>query len=323
MPEGEQWRVHRNESLALGSRQSRLFIDSESAPPYWPTPCLSRAVKSLTLNRNSLSDSRLASLLLCVPLGCGGLTEDNTSNTDSTDSWGGAAGSVQVGNEADAAQDEGWLYDPGDWPLGRSHPQWVAEYWKWHLSLSRSGHPREGGVCTQGQDHEEVWFLTTGRDGQEEYRSCTIPQGHAILLLANSRLDFPRVGCQFCDETVLGPSAWGESVPARLREMREELQPNSVFASIDGEALAIDEQFFWSTEEPFVAAAPADDPYFDCTEPLLEETCGWDAGPREFIAVAYAAMLRPLSPGAHVLQFGSRSPSGDWQTDVTYEIHVE
>lgn len=294
---------------------------------WWPAACLRKTVISFSLNWSATLNPRIVSISLCLPLACGGLTEGNSSNADPTDARGGAAGAPQVGDgtpaSGDSAQEAEWLYDPGDWPLGRSHPQWVAEYWMWHLSLPRTGHPREGGACAQGQDHEEVWFLTTGRDGQEEYRSCTIPRGHSILLLANSRLDFPRVGCQSCDESNLGPSAWRMSVPSSLQNMSEDIQPNSVFASIDGEPLAIDEQFFWMTDEPFAAVAPAHDPYFECTEPLLEETCGWDPGPREFIAVAYAAMLRPLSQGTHVLRFGSRSPSGDWRTDVTYEIYIE
>jgi hypothetical protein len=68
-------------------------------------------------------------------------------------------------------------------PFGIGYDDWVSKWWNWHVSMSKDTHPRENNEpsrCASNQEGD-VWFLADILQGKEE-RSCTIPEGRAILV---------------------------------------------------------------------------------------------------------------------------------------------
>jgi hypothetical protein len=68
-------------------------------------------------------------------------------------------------------------------PNGAPYGDWVAKWWNWTLSIPKDQHPRDDYTpekCTVNQNGP-VWFLADQLGGREE-RTCTIPEGKAILI---------------------------------------------------------------------------------------------------------------------------------------------
>lgn len=67
-------------------------------------------------------------------------------------------------------------------PFGTSYGNWTARWWQWALSMPQDVNPvgdRTGEYCAQNQGGP-VWFLA-GTFGGSAERSCTIPEGKALL----------------------------------------------------------------------------------------------------------------------------------------------
>ena len=84
-------------------------------------------------------------------------------------------------------------------PYGFSIPEWTVKWWQWFLAIPQDNHPMNdetGKRCGVNQEDRNVWFLTTTGSGTAE-RTCTIPQGKAILtpVAANecSYAEFPNL----------------------------------------------------------------------------------------------------------------------------------
>lgn len=214
------------------------------------------------------------------------------------------------------------LFGPFDEPYRRTYSDWLTDYWKWHLAIPRSVHPREGGDCSTGQSGN-IWFLTTGTNGEPTTRSCTVPAGVALFFVLNAGLNQPSPDCRVCSPESHSPEAWYSSIDFELDALAARLLPNEVRLEIDGVSKPVGNDYFYRADEPFFVDAADLDPYFNCIGPLETNLCGWQEGDeRPFTAVGYAAMLRPFSPGSHTIRFGALGEDGEWDTDVTYEIEV-
>jgi hypothetical protein len=212
---------------------------------------------------------------------------------------------------------------PDEFPLGASHEEWLSAYWQWHMSIPFAVHPREGGDCAEGQAGD-VWFLTTGHNGSPERRSCSIPSGKAVFLLFNSGLGFPRPDCFACTPERDAPELWVGDASNQLADTWDRLRVNVPFLEIDQVSYDVDPAYYWMAKTPFLIDVPVNDPYFPCSGPITRDVCGWSQGDeRPFAAVGHALMLKPLPPGNHVLRLGAKSPTGEWLTDVTYELTVQ
>jgi hypothetical protein len=69
-------------------------------------------------------------------------------------------------------------------PYGESYPQWVSNWWQWHISIPAELHPRENYKperCSLMQEGP-VWFLADGPNRSPVERDCAVPLGKAILV---------------------------------------------------------------------------------------------------------------------------------------------
>jgi hypothetical protein len=83
--------------------------------------------------------------------------------------------------ELSKAQDEN-LFTTDSSPFGISYADWTAKWWQWALSIPQDANPvgdPTGRYCGQNQEGP-VWFLA-GTFGGSAERTCTIPEGKAIL----------------------------------------------------------------------------------------------------------------------------------------------
>src|SRR5262249_45679568 len=70
---------------------------------------------------------------------------------------------------------------PGKRYAGKSYAEWSAEWSKWALSLPTDHHPLfDTADCGTAQSGK-VWFLGGTFTGNPATRSCTIPEGKALL----------------------------------------------------------------------------------------------------------------------------------------------
>lgn len=233
-----------------------------------------------------------------------------------------ATGAASSGGSGGLPWDESPLFGPQERPLGRSYAQWLERYWQWHLSLPFTDHPREGGDCTRGQA-EDIWFLTTGRNGEVEERQCAIPEGRPIGVLLNSALFYPGPDCFACSSSESSLEVWVAQLPEQMARTADRIRANEAYLEIDGAAQDVDDTYFWEADQPISVAVPATDPYFPCTGPIQQDVCGWKAGTsRPFASLGYLAVLRPPPEGTHVVRLGAMSSDGTWLTDVIYTLEI-
>lgn len=272
--------------------------------------------------------SAVMSLLALGTPACGGLVEgypdDRTLSSQAdgseADMVRDAAAPVGTPGEKVTAGESLPYFEESEEPLGVPYPDWLAAYWQWHLSIPKSLHPREGGACAEGQEGE-VWFLTTGKNGVVEERVCVIEESTPVFFVFNSGLNFPSPDCSACSQNQR-PEAWFSNVETVLDAYVEQIYPNQTYLELNGAVVDLGRGYYWETAEPFYVNAPQSDPYFACTNAFEAESCGWNAGPRPFVAVGFAIMLKPLPAGEHVIRYGALSEDGRWVTDVTYRITV-
>ena len=75
------------------------------------------------------------------------------------------------------------VYSKDSSPYGVPYKDWIARWWQWDVGIPSSQHPRDqytSEKCTVNQNGS-VWFLPDILTGKEE-RTCTIPEGKAILV---------------------------------------------------------------------------------------------------------------------------------------------
>ena len=76
------------------------------------------------------------------------------------------------------------IFLPNEKPFGLTYGEWSAEWWKWLLSSPIDTNPstdKTGQYCNMNQNNPNVWFIA-GTSGGYEERTCSIPEGMAILV---------------------------------------------------------------------------------------------------------------------------------------------
>jgi hypothetical protein len=172
------------------------------------------------------------------------------------------------------------IYPPNSMPYNLTYGEWSARWWQWVISLPEAINPltdSTGEDCAQGQNQTgPVWFLT-GTFGGSVERTCTIPEGKAILFPV---LNFGNV----------------RSAPTETEEdlrMTNKVQADNAAvleASVDGVPLQDLQNY------------RADSPLFNVTFPE-GNILGIPAGSSEGVADGYWVMLQPLPAGEHTIHF--------------------
>jgi hypothetical protein len=182
---------------------------------------------------------------------------------------------------------------------GISQADWSKAWWQWAGSFDQADSPvaDRTGVNCQHKQNGPVWFLAGTYGTRRTVRNCTVPRDKYLffplinyVVMPNSNLEMNCVSC--C-----------ASFARTAKSITD--QPSDLILDLDDrriEDLAGYRQF---TAECFDMGALAEPKY------------------RVFPSAAngYYIMLRPLSPGKHVLNFGGVLPG--MSQAVTYTLIVE
>jgi len=185
------------------------------------------------------------------------------------------------------------LVPPTENILGRSQADWSRSWWQWAASFDRSESPiadKTGGLCRSKQTGA-VWFLAGTYGTRRTVRTCTVPSGKYLFFPLINYVVYPVEGMPLTCASATQTAA------------RVTLDVSSLVLEIDGKRFKDLEVHRQATRECFD----------------LNALSGGGVAPSA--ANGYYVMLRPLSRGTHILNFGGILP-GISQA-VTYTLRVE
>jgi hypothetical protein len=199
------------------------------------------------------------------------------------------------------------------------YEQQVEEWTKWALAQPHStASPiadETGEFCNVDQSGDV--FRLAGTFGGPVERTCTIP--------ADKHLFFPLVN-RWCINPE-GEDGWGSE--EAFQEFLHEYYPwnrehtCSLTLRLDGVDLVsddlaeLDEALYVDVYDSFIA---------DINPDNWATAYGFEGGPTETAADGHFALLRPLEPGEHVLEFGGAicdEGAVDFETSAVYYLTVE
>lgn len=187
------------------------------------------------------------------------------------------------------------LVPPGEAVAGRSQASWSEIWWQWAWSFRLDESPvadATGARCASRQSGE-VFFLAGSFGTRRTVRTCTVPRGQHLF--------FPLIN-------VLAPpsdSGAGDCLQAMRTAAGRTAQPAALLLAVDG-------QRFEALETHRQATIGC----FDLGALNIPPVRLWPAA-----ANGFYAMLRPLPPGRHTVEFGGALP--DMLQAVTYTLIVE
>jgi hypothetical protein len=197
------------------------------------------------------------------------------------------------------------IFPPDSEPYGLTYGEWSAKWWQWTLPIPADKNPindKTGEYCDLNQSGP-VWFLA-GTSGFPAERTCTIPEGKAVL--------FPIVNGQ--GSYVENPLIKTESELRALGKSALD-QVTLVEATVDG--VKLDDLKNYRVQSPL----------FNFTYPE-NNLGGVPSGPSQAVADGYWVMLHPLPVGEHTIHFKAAiaDPSAtnpfNFVTDVKYQLTV-
>jgi hypothetical protein len=173
-----------------------------------------------------------------------------------------------------------------------------------------------GERCAVDQDHQ-VWMLA-GTHGGPVTRSCDIPAQTPLFFPLINRWVMPGLDPSYEPADVPGFIAWVEGYFALQRS-----RTCSLTLTLDGEPLLadteeIDQELYVAVQEPFEVELNDDN---------WATAYGKQGGLYSFVFIdGHYALLRPLPPGDHVLEFGGTTCNAAgavlFTTSAVYELHV-
>lgn len=197
----------------------------------------------------------------------------------------------------------------------------LAQRWsRWAMALPYTQSPisdETGERCGMGQE-DDVWMLA-GTWGGPVVRSCEIPAHTPLFFPIINRWVIPGLDPSYEPADVPAFIAWVEGYFASNRAKTCQLA-----LSLDGEPLLedtaeIDEELYVAVEEPFE---------IELNDDNWATAYGKQGGTYSYSFVdGHWALLRPLPPGDHVLEFTGTTcnPDGSvlFTTSAVYELHVD
>ena len=189
------------------------------------------------------------------------------------------------------------LISPTEPVEGASQADWSRAWWQWAASFDHADSPiadRSGKNCHLKQSGA-VWFLAGTYGTQRTIRTCTVPRGKYLFFPLINYVVTPRTAdtCTSC------------CAPYTEKAKAITDQPLSLILELDGRRIEDLAQHRQVTAECFDLGALAEPKH------------------RVFPSAAngYYVMLKPLSPGKHVLNFGGMLPG--FSQAITYTLLVE
>ena len=187
---------------------------------------------------------------------------------------------------------------PSEHVAGMSQAAWSEAWWQWAGSFDQADSPvadRTGANCTLKQKGP-VWFLAGTYGTRRTTRTCTVPRDKFLF--------FPLINYVVMPTIDTGPC--GVCCPSFVRTARQITDgPSNLVLDLDGRRIDDLDRYRQATTQCFDMGALAEPKY------------------RVFPSAAngYYVMLRPLSPGTHVLNFGGMLPG--MSQAVTYTLLVQ
>jgi hypothetical protein len=201
---------------------------------------------------------------------------------------------------------EGNLFTTDSHPFGITYGDWTAKWWQWALSIPQDVNPvgdPTGRYCGQNQNGP-VWFLA-GTFGGSAERTCTIPEGKAVLFAPVN------VECSYAEF----PDLKSET---DLRECAKSGQDlvTELDVTVDGVKLQGLKEF------------RVQSPLFNLTLPK-NNVFGLPGASTEAVSDGNWVFLKPLPPGNHTIHskgvsvdFTTTGTSPAFVSDVIYHINV-
>jgi hypothetical protein len=188
---------------------------------------------------------------------------------------------------------------PAERVANASQADWSKAWWQWAGSFDRADSPvadRTGTNCHLKQNGP-VWFLAGTYGTQRTVRTCKVPRDKYLFFPLINYVVMPTAASASCG------AACCPSFAQTAKAVTDE--PSNLVLELDGGRIDGLAQYRQATVECFDMGALAEPKY------------------RVFPSAAngYYVMLRPLSPGRHVLNFGGMLPG--MSQAVTYTLLVE
>jgi hypothetical protein len=177
---------------------------------------------------------------------------------------------------------------------GRSQAEWSQRWWQWAGSFDDQDSPvadTTGEKCRSGQSGK-VWFLAGTYEARRTTRTCTIPRDTYLFFPLINYVVTPGEASTSCG-----------SVTADARQATEDI--SGLVLEVDGQRVA--------DLKRYRQASPG---CFDMGALMLPRARIYPSA-----ANGYYAMLAPLPPGRHVLNFGGVLPG--FAQAVTYTLIVK
>jgi hypothetical protein len=203
--------------------------------------------------------------------------------------------------------------DPTAWNYGGRYSDWAGQWWKWLLQVvptADCGEPvgdTTGELCALGQDPTSQVFFLVGTWGSTVTRTkCVVPQGKALF--------FPVVASSADNGGVPEDSLQtDEQLRARVATDFGNMPTAKLSLSIDGRQIANLDRLAVQAA-PYEYTLPPSPNMYDCLgAPDVTGTYpGYTSG--------YYALLAPLPPGDHTLEYGGTVESTDpFVTQARYD----
>ena len=201
------------------------------------------------------------------------------------------------------------VYTVDSKPLNVTYSDWTARWWQWALSIPSSVNPAgdtTGQYCDQKQDGP-VWFLAGTFGGPALERTCTIPEGKAILFSPIN------AECSFAEYKNL-------KYEAELRECAKAVQDSveAMVVSVDG--IRVENLEKYRVQSSIFAVELPENNVF-----------GIDATETQAVSDGNWVFLKPLPLGEHIIH--SKGNAGEvvtpqvelpaFSSDVTYRLIVK
>ncbi len=204
------------------------------------------------------------------------------------------------------------VYAPNENVLGMSYGDWSAAYWQYVLSIPASINPlldTTGAYCGVAQSSGPVFFLSTNLNFNVPVTlTCTVPASKALWI------PITIVEC-----STVEPPPFNGNNPQELRTcagaIADDIGVKTLKLKVDGVKI------------PNLRDFRTQSPYYDFIMPATDNILGLDGVTSgSSVSDGYFVMLKPLSPGGHVIHFEgawiSGEGAGSWLS-VTYHLTVQ
>jgi hypothetical protein len=213
------------------------------------------------------------------------------------------------------------VLDPAEVHYGKTYSEWNAEWYRWVYQIQYDEEcalpviDGTGANCDVGQSGD-VFFLAgnyaaePGTPVTVVRDDCVAPAGKAVFFpLFNTAADNGGVP----PEMQLGAADLEASATGFL----ESVQPESLIAEVDGEAIPELDRFKTDVVE-FSYELPAEPNFYSC---LGATGVTGEVSPS--YAAGYYVMLEPLSAGTHEIRFGLDQPDDLFSSEIVYHLTVQ